>query len=134
MPFSSRNRILGMEIDGKSSRRSSRTSPMFIRARSWAAARAVEESGDSVAIRVSARLVAGEEDEPVLPDLDLVAVGQLDGVDAVPVDVGAVEGSDVGDREGVAGPVELRVLPRDGHVVEEDLAVGVPAGVHDVLV
>ena len=89
---------------------------------------------DSVAIRASADLVPGEEDQAVLADLDLVAVGQLDGVDAVPVDVGAVERPHVGDREGLALAVELRVPPRHGHVVEEDLAVRVPARAYDVLV
>src|SRR5829696_1692422 len=79
-------------------------------------------------------LVAGEEDQPVLADLDLVAVGQRDRLDPVAVDVGAVEASDVAHRVAVAGAVEDRVPTGDGDVVEEDLAVGVAAGIDDVLV
>src|SRR6188472_931078 len=120
-----------MEIDGKSSCSSSRTSPMFIRSPLTAEA-AVR--GDSVGMRGSVTLVAGEEDQAVLADLDLVAVGQLDGVDPVAVDVGAVEGADVGDREGVAVAMELGVLARDRDVVEEDLAVRVSTRADDVLV
>src|SRR5215212_3060294 len=101
-----------METVGKSSCSSSRTSPMFIRAPSLAEAADV----DSVTIVFSVALVPGEEDESVLADLDLVAVGQLDRVDPVAVDVGAVERAHVGDGEGVAVAVELRVLTRDRHV------------------
>ena len=73
--------------------------------------------------------LARVEDQPVLPDLDLVAVGQLDGVDPLAVDVRAVEAADVGDREAPVGTAaELHVAARDGHVVQEDVALRVTAG------
>ena len=56
-------------------------------------------------------------------------------VDPVAVDVGAVEAADVArrrSRRSVAA--ELGVPARDGHVVEEDVAVGVAAGGHLVVV
>src|SRR5689334_17467117 len=99
---------------------------MFIRAASSESPREAAESGepmdpvDSGTMPGSVAFVAGEEDEAVLADLDLVAVGQLHGVDPVAVDVGAVQRADVGHGEGVAGAVELRVLARDRDVVEED--------------
>ena len=56
--------------------------------------RPAEAAGDlDSGICASVTLVPGEEDQAVLADLDLVAVGQLDGVDPVAVDVGAVEAS-----------------------------------------
>ncbi len=115
---------MGIVIPGKSGRSRSSTSPMFIRAREDEA----DAARGTLEPVIARRLVPGEEDEPVLADLDLVTVGELDPVDPVPVDVGAVQAADVADRERVAGAVELRVPPRDGHVVEEDLAVRVPAG------
>ena len=74
--------------------------------------------------RVRPRL-AGEEHQPVLPDLHLVTVGQRDArLDALTVDIGAVEASDVGDGEDAVGPApELHVTAGDGHVVEEDVAL-----------
>ena len=49
-------------------------------------------------------------------------------VDAVAVDVGAVEAADVADGEAVGLAAELGVPARDRDVVEEDLAVRVAAG------
>src|SRR3954451_4582100 len=129
-PLSSRNRILGMVTPGKSGRSWSRTSPMMSLTRPEVAA---AEPG-SLFMDPSRVLVAAEEDEPVLADLHLVGVLQDHRVDTVAVDVGAVEASRVGDREVVALTGEGRVPPGDGHVVEEDLAVGVTAGGGDVLV
>src|SRR3954447_11388489 len=129
-PLSSRNRILGMVTPGKSGRRRSSTSPMLSRTRPAAA---VPAPNDSVTVP-SLGLVALEAHQAVLADLDLVGVLQQDGVDAVAVDVGAVEAAGVGDAEGVALAGERRVPAGDGHVVEEDLAVGVPARGDDVLV
>src|SRR6478609_3930419 len=130
-PLSSRKRILGIVTPGKSGRSRSRTSPMLRRTRPEAAAFA---PSDSVMGSSSLVLVALEEHQAVLPDLDLVGVLEEDGVDPVAVDVGAVEAAGVGDGEGVALPCERRVPAGDGHVVEEDLAVGVTAGGDDVLV
>src|SRR5687768_2361917 len=111
---------------GKSGRSSSRTWPMFIRPR------VVPDSG-RLANALDA-LVPGEEHEPVLADLYFVAVGQLHFLDPVAVDVGAVEAADVTDRELVTRAVEDRMPTRHRDIVEEDLAVRVPAGVDDVLV
>src|SRR5690606_15965102 len=75
-------------------------------------------------------LAAGEEHQPELADLHLVAVLQQHRpVDPVAVDVGAVEAADVADREALRTAAELRVPTGHGHVIEEDLALGVAAGV-----
>jgi hypothetical protein len=63
---------------------------MFIRARDGRRPRELTPRPAGLSARV-----AGEEDQAVLADLDLVAVRQLDLVDAVAVDVGAVERADV---------------------------------------
>src|SRR5215213_2053861 len=120
-----------MVIPGKSGRSRSRTSPMFSRTRPAAVA---PVPNDSVTAPFSLVLVALEEHQAVLPDLHLVGVLEDDGVDAVAVDVGAVEAARVGDGEGVVLAGERRVAARDRHVVEEDLAVGMAAGGDDVLV
>src|SRR5581483_11088776 len=73
----------------------------------------------------SVALTAGEEHQAVLADLDLVAVVQRHLVDPLPVDVGAVEAAHVGDCEAGRGAAELDVAPRDGDVVEEDVALRV---------
>src|ERR1019366_8221854 len=71
------------------------------------------------------RRETGIEHEPELADLDLVA-GLEDGlVDPLPVDVGAVQGADVVNQEGITLAPESRVLARYRDVVEEDVAVGV---------
>ncbi len=76
--------------------------------------------------------VARVEHQAVLADLDLVAAGERRLVDPVPVDVGAVEAAHVADLEAVVGPDELGVPAGDRDVVEEDVAVRVPAGRGDV--
>src|SRR5579862_4342675 len=73
------------------------------------------------------KVLAGQEQQPELADLDLVAPGQFRLLDALPVDVGAIEAAHVADGELGAPPVELRVPPGDRHVVEEDVTVRVPA-------
>src|ERR1700722_4757370 len=78
--------------------------------------------------RVGAEVLAGEEQQPELADLDLVPSGQLGLLDALPVDVGAVEAAYVADVEESALALEFRVPPGDRHVVEEDVTFGVPAG------
>src|SRR5215218_8729803 len=67
--------------------------------------------------------VTGEEDQPVLADLDLVGVLEGHLGDAVAVDVRAVEAPGVRDGEVRALAGEHRVPAGDSHVVEEDLAV-----------
>ena len=54
------------------------------------------------------------------------------GVDALAVEVGAVEAADVADDEAAALADELRVPAGHGHVVEEDVALRVAAGGRDV--
>src|SRR4051794_13297190 len=86
-------------------------------------------SGSSSAMRLP-----GEVGQLVLADLQLVAVLELVGVDAPPVDVGAVERAGV-VQEPAAGAVHQdRVVARDGHVVEEDLGIGVAADRHALAV
>src|SRR3954471_24166469 len=75
----------------------------------------------------------GEIDQPELADLRLVAAGQGGDVDRLAVDVGAVEAAHVVHGEAAALAVELHVPAADRHVVEEDVAVGVPAGRGHVL-
>src|SRR5690348_3339130 len=65
-----------------------------------------------------------DEGEPVLADLELVAVFELLVVDAPAVDEGAVERALVLDEEVAFTLDEHRVVAGDGDVVEEDLAVG----------
>src|ERR1700675_2736886 len=60
----------------------------------------------------------------VLADLDLVPVGELMGLDPAPVDVCAVQRSEVVDVEAVLAPDEQGVIARDRHVVEKDTRVG----------
>src|SRR5690606_1943763 len=66
--------------------------------------------------------------EAVLADLDLVTGVEHGRVDALPVDVGAVERADVTDDVAALVGDELRVPPRHGDVVEEDVGGGVPPG------
>src|SRR3984893_289987 len=77
--------------------------------------------------RVRADVLAGQEQQAELADLDLVPARQLGFLDPLPVHVGAVEAAHVTDCEPGAVPVELGVPPGDGHVVEEDVAVRMAA-------
>src|SRR4051812_3603833 len=70
----------------------------------------------------------GEIGQPELADLHLVTAGQGGDVDRLAVDVGAVEAAHVVHGEAAALAVELHVRAADRHVVEEDVAVGVPTG------
>src|SRR3954447_6903181 len=65
-----------------------------------------------------------QEGEPVLADLQLVAVLDRRRLDPLAVDEGAVEAALVLDPEAAPLADEQRVLARHGHVVEEDVAVG----------
>ena len=64
-----------------------------------------------------------QERHSVLADLHLVVGGEIDALDPVPVDERPVEAPEVADREGVVLVDDLGVPPRDGDVVEEDVAV-----------
>src|SRR4051794_4638423 len=114
-PSASRNRSLDslMSSSGNSAVSSASACPMLLRA----------------ACRNSfLRCGTGEEDQPELADADLVAVLQQGVVDAVTVDVGAVQASDVVHLVGALGAVELHVPTGDGDVVEEDVALRVATG------
>src|SRR5947209_58972 len=123
-----------MVTSGKSARRCESTSPMLINRESVeceeVAAGTADESHAAAAadppVIVSALVGprSCHEHQPELADLDLVAVAQGGGLDALAVDVGAVEAADVADGERAALAVELGVAPGHGHVVEEDVAVG----------
>src|SRR5207247_311721 len=64
-------------------------------------------------------------DQPVLADLELVAVAQRrPGLDPPAVEEGAIEAPLVLDHELVVAPQDHGVLARDGDVVEEDVALG----------
>src|SRR5690348_13322086 len=107
-------------MPGKSGRSTSRTSPMLCRTRPEAAALPSTVPVTPLShLRsrgaVGGGLVALEEHEAVLADLDLVGVLEHDRVDAVAVDVGAVQAARVGDDEGVALAGERRVTTGDGH-------------------
>src|SRR6202034_4396409 len=82
------------------------------------------------------RLRAGTEQEhqAELAHLHLVTPGQVRLLDPLPVHVGAVQAADVTDCAAVAGPVELGVPPRYGHVVQEDVAVRMPADQREIAV
>src|SRR6478609_9143494 len=69
----------------------------------------------------------GHEGQAVFPHLDLISAFEAGRFDALAVHVGAVEAAEVLDEELVAAADQDRVLPRDGHVVEEDLVVRGPA-------
>src|SRR4029450_1463015 len=103
-PSASRKRIFEMVTSGNSARSWASTSPMLDR---------LLVDGCAVTPRspvVVTQRPAGGEREPELADLDLVAVLQRRLLDALPVDVGAVEAADIAHQERVLrGPAELRV-------------------------
>src|SRR5581483_3951766 len=127
-PSASRNLILDVLMSGNSGRSWASTSPMP----NWPAVSGIVLGTSAAAVRgwrprVRADVLTGQEQHPELADLHLVAAGQLGLLDPLPVHVRAVEAAHVADGEPGAGPVELGVPARDGHVVEEDVAVGVTA-------
>src|SRR5439155_2016939 len=80
------------------------------------------------------RSLPHEEGQLELPDLQLVAVGELRLLDPLPVHVRPVQAPDVVDEELAVLAPELRVAPGDGDVVQEDVALRMPAGRGHVLV
>src|ERR687891_513973 len=65
------------------------------------------------------------EGESELADLDFVSGLQFHAVHAVVVHVGAVEAARVHDLEAAGGAAEFDMAARDGHVVKEDIRIGV---------
>src|SRR3984957_9380302 len=147
-PSASRKRIFEVLISGNSGRSWASTSPIpnwprgdgsvmrcFPRASGRVsrspAARSCVVLGPPPAAAVSRRrrteILAGEEEQPELADLDFVSAGQLRLLNTFPVHVGAVQAADVAHGEPEALTVELGVPPGDRHVVEEDVAVRVAA-------
>src|SRR4051794_38922857 len=88
----------------------------------------------SSSCRVMAWLSAGDVRELELADLELVAVLEPVGLDAMAVNVGAVERAEVVEVEVAAAAHEQGVVARDGDVVEEDVGVRPPADRHAVAV
>src|ERR1700742_736922 len=129
-PLSSRKRILDALMSGNSGRSCARTSPMPNWPRAGCSLMGCFPSGPSRAIlrapaarigrgRVRAQVLAGQEQQPELADLDFVPSGQLGFLDTLPVDVGALQAAHVPDGVAAALALELRVPPGDGHVVQE---------------
>src|ERR1700761_3536280 len=148
-PSGSRNRLWESVISGSSPRSAARPEPMESAPRPerspWGRPAAVTES-PSLRSSGSRELRSGplagragvarpgQEDQAELADLHLVAVGEHGGVHRLAVDVGAVEAADVDDDELRPVAPELGVATGHGHVVEEDVAVGVPTGARGVAV
>jgi hypothetical protein len=65
-----------------------------------------------------------EEVETELADAHLGAVVEHGAVDALAVDVAAVEGTLIDELEEAAGAGDLRVPTGDGDVIEEDVGSG----------
>jgi hypothetical protein len=86
-----------------------------------------------VAVATRARAVSdrrgrGQEHQTELSQLDLVTVGQHRRVDQFTVDIGAVKAVDVDDLEFSVLTPKFGVVLANGAVVEDDVAVGMPAG------
>jgi hypothetical protein len=77
---------------------------------------------------------AGDEHQPELADLHLIAVAQGGRLDPLAVDVRPVEAAHVAHGEPGAAAVELGVPAGHRHVVEEDVAVRVAAAGGHVVV
>ena len=75
-----------------------------------------------------------EEDEPELADLEFVAVAEQHPIDALLIDIGAVERTGVGHHVALRGPFDLGVSARDRDVVEADLGFGMTTEPRDVFV
>src|SRR6478672_9723320 len=69
----------------------------------------------------------GQEQQTELANLDLVAVDQHRGFDRFMVDVSAVEAVEVDEQELSVVQPKFDVAAADGGVVEEDVAVRMPA-------
>src|SRR6476659_6209861 len=69
----------------------------------------------------------GQKRQAKLADLHLVAVDQHRRIHRLPVDVGAVEATDVDDVGFIVLPPELRVPAAHSDVVEKNVAAGMSA-------
>ena len=69
----------------------------------------------------------GRKHQAELADLHLIAVEQHRRLHRLPVDVGAVEATDVHNLEFVVLPSELRMPAAHGDIVEKDVAAGMSA-------
>src|SRR4051794_30989674 len=78
---------------------------------------------DRKPVSVASGIGALEEHESELADLHLVAVAERSPFDALLVDIGAIERPRVGHHVALGRALHLGVAPRDGDVVERDLAV-----------
>src|SRR4051794_36846372 len=76
----------------------------------------------------------GQVHGPDLADLHLVPAGQRRRVDALAVDIGAVERTHVVHRVTTSFAAELRMPAGHGYIVEEDVAVRVATRRSDVLI
>src|SRR5262249_21245040 len=134
-PSDSRNRILEIVTSGKSGRSAWSTAPIDRVAPIDRAGPPGDSPGTGSALR-SAEVThrtshrwrlphaplttdhPGQEHQPELSDLHLVAAGQYGVVHRLTVDVGAVEAADVHDDEIAPLAAELRMPAGDGDVVE----------------
>src|SRR5262245_23529946 len=85
-------------------------------------------------VSVASGIGALEEHESELADLHLVAVAERGALDALLVDIGAVERTRVGDHVALGGALHLGMTARHGDVVERDLAVRMPPEPGDIAV
>src|SRR5204863_1026129 len=81
-------------------------------------------SGAAAGFRLPESRSSLEEGQPVLADLQLVAVVQLARLDAPAVEERPVQAALVFDEEGAVPLSHDGVAARDGDVVQEDVAVG----------
>src|SRR5919112_1425395 len=132
-PRSSRKRSFDGDSSGKSSASRLSTWPMLnVGGAAGAVVRLCGSALTSAGGEASEVEARGVEGEPELADLHLGPVGEQRRLDADAVEEGAVQAAEVLDLEGGAVAEELRVPPRDGHVVEEDVGARVPADGRDV--
>jgi hypothetical protein len=75
-----------------------------------------------------------EEHESEFADLQFVAMTEQHPVDALLVNVGAVQGASVARNVAVSGSLNLSMTSRDGDVIKADFAVGVTAELRGGLV
>src|SRR5713101_6488637 len=75
---------------------------------------------------------ARQEHQAELSDLDFVAVVELAFFAPLPVDIGTVQGADVAHQVALGPAEKLGVTPGHGDVIEEDVAVGMPANSGDL--
>src|SRR3954452_8574694 len=82
---------------------------------------------DRKPVSVASGIGALEEHESELADLHLVTVAEGGALDALLVDIGAVEGARVGDHVALCRALHLGMAARHGDVVERDLTVRMSA-------